>query len=82
VANGTGNGPPDLDGGAFEAWLRERVPVAGPVTWSLLAGGRSNLSYRPARGPVSCRARSPAGGDSTRVPAAATCRGSSASTSA
>jgi aminoglycoside phosphotransferase (APT) family kinase protein len=46
VANGTGNGPPDLDGGAFEAWLRERVPVAGPVAWSLLAGGRSNLSYR------------------------------------
>ncbi len=40
-----GSGPPDLDAGAFEAWLGERVTVAGPLTWSLLAGGRSNLSY-------------------------------------
>ncbi|MGF1663795.1 MAG: phosphotransferase family protein [Kineosporiaceae bacterium] len=41
----TAAGPAGLDAAAVEAWLGEQVPLTGRPAWSLLAGGRSNLSY-------------------------------------
>jgi len=39
------DGPPGLDLPAVTAWLRERIALVEPVAATLVAGGRSNLTY-------------------------------------
>ncbi len=37
--------PAGIDGPAVTAWLADRVPVSEPLTFSLITGGRSNLTF-------------------------------------
>lgn len=38
--------PEGIDTDAVTAWLGERVDLAPPLSWHLIEGGRSNLTYR------------------------------------
>jgi aminoglycoside phosphotransferase (APT) family kinase protein len=60
-----GGGPAGIDPARVSRWLAEQVPgLATPVEFNLVAGGRSNLTYRvtDAAGAVYALRRPPTGG--------------------